>query len=282
MDIIVINFASNLILKISGIKFDTNKTFSASDIENALLEISADNLLPKYAGELSKGIKYLEKLKISSILKPRHEVKYSLISEGIDGLVEIFRKTAYNKILLCEENLDNIVGVVYLKDIVKNSNVVVSRKPVFIYEHASFDTIVEMFKKDVEELDLIIAVDEYGQVTGIITKTDVINTISGFLYKDNSYIVETIIESQEVIFKGDAKIEVVLSALFKNEEETNKVITCGINIHDTLSNYILMQSKKIPDENEKFTLCGLILEVIDRSSKKIEKVKVYKKNKINL
>jgi len=131
----------------------------------------------------------------------------------------------------------------------------------------SFKKIIEIFKEN-PQTDMIIVVDEFGQVSGNITKTDMIFAISGIhLVDDENPFIISRDKSGRYIFKGDTKIELIENLLD---------IKTGIDGQETLSSCILSRIGKIPDEEEIFSIGKLVLEIYDRTSKSIKSVKLLK------
>lgn len=260
-------FISTYILKFLNIKEIGEDNFSTSDMENALKESATIGILPPHAKRLADGIDSINKLKAILIMKPRTHIAYSHLKDGDPGIIEAYKKSGQGKILLVGENIDDVLGIVYISDLLKKKSFQHVRKPIFIFEQTSFKKIIEIFKEN-PQTDMIIVVDEFGQVSGIITKADVIFAISGIhLVDDENPFVVGRDKNGRYIFKGDTKIELIENLLD---------IKTGINGQETLSSCILSKIGKIPDEKEIFSVGKLVLEIYDRTSKSIKSVKLLK------
>ncbi|KQC13537.1 MAG: hypothetical protein APR63_08395 [Desulfuromonas sp. SDB] len=240
--------------------------FTSSDMENTLREGAGLGLLPPHAQKLADGIKILDQLKVDDIMQPRSNVTCSFKSEGLTGIKSAYQATRHKKIVLADQNIDDILGVVYIKDIVVNSSFNY-RQPVFIYQHSSVKTVVNCFNEN-PHCDLLIVVDEFGQLAGIITKTDLINSLAGAVHIDQQH--PQVIKSGPhgiLEVRGDTKVEVIENLL--------KVST-GLDPKETIASCILDHCGLIPEEGNTYTLGKINVEITDSSSKNIKSVKISK------
>ncbi|MBN1619600.1 DUF21 domain-containing protein [candidate division WOR-3 bacterium] len=241
-----------------------------SDFENAVRDFARAGLLSPNSKILERGVSALERLKVSSLMKPRKNTVFCREKDGYEGALEAYRKTGHSKIVCHGENPDDIKGVYYIRDWVKKGNKS-PRPPRFVYEKTTFMKVLEFF--DSMNDDLAVCVDEYGQVSGIITRVDLILCFSSILFlNEKNPFVEGINNEGNYIFKAETKIGLVadlygldISREFYDGEHT-------------ISSYILGKKRKIPSPKERIEFEGLLFTIEESSVREVKSVSVKKLN----
>lgn len=187
------------------------------------------------------------------------------ISEVIEKMSEDKR---YSRIPVYDENIDDIKGIVYLKDILlsnKNKNTKIKslvKEAYFVPETKLINELFEELRKNKKQIAIVI--DEYGGTAGLITMEDILEEIVGEIYDEYDKVEKKYekIDEYTYIFEGEIPIY-----------EVEKIL--GINIpegdYDTLSGYLLENLERIPNDKEKPIL---------KTEKAIFKVEKCKENKI--
>ena len=179
---------------------------------------------------------------IKEILTPRVDVIALSTTDSLDTAMDLIMEKKYSKIPVYKENIDNIKGVLYAKDIIPyltgsrpEINILkLSREPYFVPETKPIDELLEEFK--VKKTNIAIVVDEWGGTSGIITLEDVVEEVMGELSDPFDE------EEYEIIKKKDG----------------TTIVDGSIKIYDLLENFDI----KFPQEREYDTLAGFILDVI--------------------
>ena len=149
-------------------------------------EISAiqDKILNEEKKDMIQGVEDLSKTSVKEVMIPRIDVDF--ISSDIDE-EELYKKlvaSGHSRFPVYTDSIDNVIGVLYVKDIIKCladkkeinlQNIV--RKPFFVPESKRIDSLLREFKR--HHLHIAIAIDEYGGMSGIVTMEDIIEEIVG-------------------------------------------------------------------------------------------------------
>ncbi len=242
-----------------------------SDFENAVRDFARAGLLSPNSKILERGVSALERLKISSLMIPRKNAVFCREKDGYEGALEAYRKTGHSKIVCQGEKPDDIKGVYYIRDWVKKGDKS-PRSPRFVYERTAFIKVLEYF--DSMNDDLAVCVDEYGQVSGIITRVDLILCFSTILsLNEKNPFVAGVDDEGNFIFKSDTRISLVadlygldVSREFYDGEQT-------------ISSYILDKKRKIPSSKESIEFEGLLFTVEESTVREVKSVSVKKLNK---
>ena len=200
----------------------------------------------------------------SEIMRPRTEI-FALdmnmtISEVIDELSEEFR---YSRIPVYDEDIDNIKGIVYIKDILlaKSKNAKIKnlmKEAYYISETRPVNELFSELRKSRKQIAIVI--DEYGGTSGIVTMEDILEEIVGEIYDEYDNVENMVekIDDNTFIFNGNV-------AVYDVEEAMDIIIEDGD--YDTLSGYLVEKLERIPTEKDK----GITIET-DKVVYKIEKV----------
>lgn len=198
------------------------------------------------------------------------------INDDIDIILDEISTIKYSKIPVYEGYVDNIIGILYVKDLMaearkvgfKNINIrKILKKPYFVPE---IKNVEELFNSlDSQNDNIFILLDEYGAFSGIVSMEDLIHEIKGITYDKFEFNHNKIkkIDDNNFIVKG------VLSV-----SDFNEIFNVNIEYgdYDTINGYIIHQLGKIPSENEEIQidLGKLILKLIKVNNKRVEDIKI--------
>jgi len=192
---------------------------------------------------------------VKEVMVPRVDMDCISSDAKLNSILKLIKKMGHSRIPVYEETIDNIIGILYAKDLLgiyeqwytskeKFDLKQVIRKAYFVPENKKIDDLLDIFQKD--RIQIAIAIDEYGGTVGLVTMEDVVEEVVG-----------------EIIDEYDQEIK-----LFELTED-NTVIADG-NISIEKINGIL--NIEIP-ENDFETLGGFIFDLLGRIPKKGEKIK---------
>ncbi|ACL05306.1 HlyC/CorC family transporter [Desulfatibacillum aliphaticivorans] len=182
----------------------------------------------------------------------------------------------YSRIPIYENKRDNIVGILYAKDMLnalisgkeKAALKELARPVMFVPETILLDDLLKQFQK--ERVHMAMVVDEHGGVGGLITIEDLLEEIVGD-------IVDETDKEQVMIHKTGKK-----KALVKGQtevEEVNRVLHLGISEHEdfeTISGFILSKMRKIPEPGEELNIGDIVIRITKADNRHIEEVEIEK------
>ncbi len=213
------------------------------------------------------------------IMVPRIDVEFVEDTEDYNTVVNKFRESNFSRFPVFHETNDNVVGVLFLKDLFslkdeKNFDITkIMRKPYFTFEFKkTSDLLTEMRQA---KLSIAVVLDEYGATAGIITIEDLLEEIVGELrdeYDSDEEDLIKIISENEYVVDGSTKLE-----------EINEVI--GLNIesedYDSIAGHIIQLLEHIPDSGEEISDEDVryVVEAVDKN--RIDKIHIYKINNVN-
>jgi len=200
----------------------------------------------------------------------------SSISEVIDLLSEDYR---FSKIPVYDETIDEIKGIVYVKDILvsqkhKNNKIKsLVKEAYYVSESKLVNELFEELRRNKKQIAIVI--DEYGGTSGIVTIEDILEEIVGEIYDEYDEVIEKYEKIDDNTYVLDGSIAVY---------EVEKVLDIQIpeGEYDTLSGYLIEELGRIPNEKEKpiIETEKATYKVEKCKDKKILKVKVCKNNEV--
>ena len=263
-----LTFSTNAISKLFGVTGEEQETVTEEEIKMLINEGKENGTIEEEETEMINNVFEFNDKVVSEIMIPRTEI-YALdmnlsINEVIDELSEDKR---YSRIPVYDETIDEIKGIVYVKDILlsqKNRNVKIKnimKEPYFVPENKLVNELFEDLRKNKKQIAIV--VDEYGGTAGMVTMEDILEEIVGEIYDeyDKEQAKYKKIDENTYLIEGNVAIYDVEKILGIEIEEGE---------YDTLAGYLIEQLGKIPKENEK-----PVVETKD-ATYKIEKVKERK------
>ena len=247
---------------------DRDLVFSKVDLEHFFQQTKEqDEDNPELNKELFENALSLPMVKIRQCLVPRTEIEAVEISSTIDEVKKHFIQTKLSKLIVYNENIDDIVGYIHQLDLfkkpahLKDILLPISAVP----ESMSATDLINRFTKERKSIAWV--VDEFGGTAGIVTMEDVLEEIFGEI-KDE-YDVEEFVEKQlsedEFILSGRLELDYLKEKYGFNFPETES---------ETLSGYIIHQHETIPKSKEKIIIENYQFDILNVSDKRIEMVKM--------
>ncbi len=230
-------------------------------------------VIEKSEEELIKSIFKFGDKYVKDIMIPITDVTAIEANRTVRDAYELMLKTNYSRLPVYDGDIDNIIGIVYIKDILRVQNFNkkvrdVVRKTIFVPENKKIAHLLKEMQE--KKIHMAIVIDEYGQVSGIVTLEDIIEEIVGEIEDELEKREERVRKISEKEYSVYANIDI---------EEFSEIT--GIKIpkgeYDTLAGYLLFLFGRIPETNEKIEDDNAIYVVEKTFRKRILRVRVKKK-----
>ena len=214
------------------------------------------------------GIIDFDETRVHEIMIPRTDMIALEASDTLAEAVRLFIEEGHSRIPVYEERPDNIVGILYVKDTLKNlldgdlscEVRTLLRKPIFVPETIKTAEVLEAMRH--EHIHIAIIVDEYGGVAGIVTMEDILEQIVGEIqdeYDEESPEVQKL-EDGSYLVQGSISLEDLSEAL--GSEFTS-------DDAETLGGLVLTMSGGFPEEGEEFEYGGWKIRVAELEEHRI-------------
>lgn len=186
---------------------------------------------------------------VSEIMIHRKDIYAIDINSDIDNILKELDEYKYSRIPVYEENIDNIVGMLFIKDLLANVNkkekvkiAKIIREPYFVSENKPIDELFRDLQKNKHQLAIVL--DEYGGTAGLVTMEDIIEELVGNIFDEYD-------EEEKEFEKIDDNTFLISGSV--SIHDLRKIL--GVEIpegeYDTLSGYLIELLGRIPSDDEK-------------------------------
>ncbi len=280
-----INIISKIVSPISYILIKTTGFLNGSFErfkENPSIENLSDAINITSSEKNGKENKFLEgivqfgKTDVKQIMRSRIDVVSIEINTPLKKLIEIVLKSGYSRIPIFEENLDNIKGVLHIKDLLPylgNENFnwgSLLREPFFVPETKKIDDLLKEIKQIKQHM--VIVVDEYGGTSGIVTLEDIIEEIIGEISDefDQEDVIYSKLDTHTYIFQG----KVTLMDFYRICDIDEDIFEEKKGDADTLAGFIIENYGMIPKKGESYKLKNILFTIEGANKTRITSIKV--------
>jgi len=227
--------------------------------------------------KIFKGIISFGSIEVKQVMKPRIDVFSVSKTMSYTDLIKQVRENRYSRIPVFDETIDNVTGVIYLKDLFPYLNqknfdwTTLVREPYFIPENKKLDDLLKEFQKLKNHMAIV--VDEYGGNSGIITLNDIVEEIVGEINDEFNQddIVYNKIDNNTFVFEGKVNLTDLYRIL---KIKDNKIFEKIKGDSETLGGFLLEQIGFFPKKNFKLKLKGIEFKIVEVNRKRIKSIMV--------
>lgn len=252
---------------------------SITELQHALDSSYALGVISSEESELVGGYLKLEEASVKEHMHPHDEIpSFDINRESLEDLFRIFKENNYPKILVCENGIENVLGLFMAHDLFTNIDKIQEpkdiipflSKPLFVPESMPAKSLLIIFYRKKESMALV--VDEWGSISGVITLEDLIELILGEIYDKKNFFKHYTKASEDVIIASGkmelAEFEDVFSVELKSDQN---VVTIGGWLTEKLGD--------IPPSGTKYESDGFIFQVLRSDPNRIKRVYIRKLKK---
>jgi putative hemolysin len=226
---------------------------------------------------LVSNVLRLDEQRITAIMTPRNEIYALDLNEPETVIRNRIAESPYTRLVVCRDGLNNIVGILrsadLLKDVLEGKPLMVEkslRRPLYVPESVTTTHLLENLRKTRQQCALI--VDEYGELQGMVTLTDVMIAIVGDIPTSDIAAEQDIVmrKDDSWLIDGSVTVERMKAVLDIGEElpgEEEKSF-------NTLGGFMMHVLDRIPKETDAFDAAGFRFEVVDMDKNRVDKVLV--------
>jgi putative hemolysin len=268
----LLNTITNLIFKLFNIKRTTDNAVTEDEIKAMISEGTEHGTIETEEKEIIERVFHLGDRNITSLMTHRTEIAWFDIDDTVQSVTEKFDQITYSTYPVCEKTVDDIKGLIYIKDLLKVPVTTPLReltKPaLFVPENNSPYQLLEKIKQT--KIHSCFIVNEYGTLEGMITLNDILEAIVGDVPQSGQDEYE-ITERNDGSYLVDAQIPFYD---FLRHFEKTEWMHEGEHEFDTLAGFVLHELERIPKTGETFDWRGFEFEIVDMDGQRIDKLLV--------
>ena len=272
---LILNGINKFVLKLIP---KEEKSFDTEEELEILAELGEEKgSLDEEESDMIRSIIKFDDKTVREIMTPRVDILSLPSDASIDDAMDLIAKKQFSKIPLYKENIDEITGIIYAKDLVpyligSRPNVKlqsISRNVYFVPEQKPIDDLLNDFKE--KKISLAIVVDEWGGTSGMITLEDIVEEVMGEIRDPYDLEKSPISQINEKNFIVDGKI-----SIYDLEEEIEGISFPEDRDYDTLGGLILDNLEDIPKQGQSIVHDQWMIKVLDLDGNRITKVQITK------
>lgn len=272
----LLTFSTNVISKIFGVKENEEEIVTEEEIKMMIDEGEEKGTIDQEEKELLNNVFEFNDTTASEIMTPRIDIFALEISQDLYEVLDELDDYKYSRIPVFEDTIDNIKGIILIKDILKDLrdkkkiNIKKLIKEVhFVPESVPIDKLFRQLQRN--KMQMAIVIDEYGGTAGLVTMEDILEELVGNIFDehDEEELEYELIDENTYMVNGNISIG-----------DLEKII--GIEISDgdyeTLSGYLLGKLEELPPEGEETIIEDgkLTYKIEEYEDKRIKRVKICK------
>ncbi|MBY0482023.1 MAG: hemolysin family protein [Chitinophagaceae bacterium] len=263
--------SSNLLVRLMNIQTNENQV-TEEEIKAIINEGTEHGAIDEAEQEIIERVFHLGDRNITSLMTHRSDIVWIDSTKNIAQIKLIMQDIVHSVYPVCDGEIDDIVGVVSIKDFIIASDEIFVRdimKPaMYVPENNTAYQVLERFKQT--KIHHCFIVDEYGTVLGMITLNDILEAIVGDIPQHEDEAFE-IVEREDGSYLVDAQIPFYD---FLSHFDKTEWMKEGDQDFDTLAGFIIHELERIPQIGEKLSWKIFGFEVIDMDNHRIDKVLV--------
>ncbi len=261
---------TDFILKLLGIQPGSEPPVTEEEIQLLIDQGTQAGVFEEAEQDMVEGVFSLADQRVYSLMTPRPDIVWMDIADSIEEIRQKLEQSQFSRFPVRQGSLDAIVGIVKARDLLVqslNKEPIVLKnllKPAFFVPETMFASrALEVLKE--KGTDMLLVIDEFGALQGLLTITDILEEIVGEMEsdepqatqrQDGSWLLDGMLEVDE--FK-----EIFHLPVLPHEDE-----------YETLSGFVMVSLGRVPQPTDRFEWHGLNFEVMDMDGRRVDKVLV--------
>lgn len=265
--------STNLILRIFRLGNSDEAAVTQEEIKAMIAQGKSIGVVDETEQELMESVFLLDDQRITALMTTRRNIGWLNVEDSIDEIKQTIRENSYSRLLVCQGDLDNILGFVKAKDILnlllENKPFDISpilKEPIFVPETKNALEALEVFQGSTSHLAVVI--DEFGMTQGVVTTNDILEAIIGDL-SIGGVVQESAVQREDGSWLLDGRLAVgdfrqILGIKDLPAEEKG--------LYETLAGFTIKRLEKLPSIGEKFDWGNYTFEIVDMDDKRVDRV----------
>ncbi|MCQ2914039.1 MAG: hemolysin family protein [Alphaproteobacteria bacterium] len=279
----VLDFITKLCAKVMGSKvsdFDDDTNFINDDEIKSIAGASQrSGLIDKTESEIIRNAVDFSDKTAREIMVPRQEMECLFLENSYQENFDLVKQTNFTRYPVCDEDKDNVVGMVHLRDMLMNTDKKnikeMLREILFIPENMSMSDVLHTMKT--KRIHLAIVTDEYGGTSGLISLEDVLEELVGDIQDEHDGN-----EEAEMVKKDDGSFEFLDSTLLDEAAEFMNLRVDSESAEETIGAYIFKLLAKKPQIGDTVESPQCFFEILDVDGFRVKKIRAIVKEEENL
>lgn len=269
--IFFVNLLSGLVLKLLGVDMYGKRDAITEDELRTIVEVShEEGVLESEEKKMITNVFDFGESLAKDIMVPRVDMTFVQADDTYDQLLEIYRKERYTRIPVYEDSIDNVIGIINVKDLLLLDSKEdfrirdYLREPLYTYEYKNASELMVEMRKTLN--NIVIVLDEYGATAGLITLEDMLEEIVGEIRDEYDADEEkSLVEIEPGTYRVNASMKL---------DDLNDRLDLELSSeeYDSLGGLMIGLLDHLPEEGEEVTSGGLRMVVEHMDKNRIETI----------
>jgi len=273
--VFLLSLSTDLLLKLMGGTVASNEPqITEEEIKVLMRQGTAEGTFDAAEQDMIERVFSLGDEPVSALITPRLDIVWLDLNDAIDVTRQKMTESRHSRYPVCQESLDNVLGIIHVKDLLAQDNQAIDltsvlRQPLFLAESTHALKVLELLKKTGNQVALV--VNEYGVTQGLVTLNDVVEVIIGDIPFEDEEQEQEAIQREDGSWLMDGRLSI---NDFKELLDIEELPGEERDNYQTLGGFVITQLGHIPKSSNHFEWDGFRLEVMDMDGNRVDKVLV--------
>jgi putative hemolysin len=267
----LLNASTRLLLRLLRLRPRLERAVTEEDIHYLVAEGARLGVIHTVERDMIEGILDLADSPVREIMTPRPRVQWLDLHGPKEQILARLRSCPHAQLLVCRGSIDEVVGIVRKQDLIDQvldgqapDVEQVTRPPLIVHESTAILRTLDLFRKT--PVHTAIVVDEFGSLQGIVTRTDLLETVAGDLPKIDAPVRPKVTQREDGSYLIDASLPFseVMQLIGAQEAPSGDYVT--------LAGFILSQLQELPKPGDHLVWAGWRFEVVDLDGRRIDMI----------
>jgi putative hemolysin len=268
--------STEAILRPLGLSRVRKATVTEDEVKSLIAEATRAGIFMPQEREMIEGVLRLADRTVRVIMTPRPEIVWLGVDADREAISQVVGEHRVSRLLVCEDSIDHVVGFVHTKDLLRAAlkggplNLGAVMMPILVVPDSTpVLTLLDRIRR--ERIHMAAVVDEYGTTEGLVTLTDVLESIAGEFPERGEAFEPLIVRRKDGSLLVDGALPI--------DELEDRLELPGLREEadsDTVAGLVLQQLGHLPKAGESFAYRGLQFDVVDMDGRRIDKVLIWR------
>lgn len=252
------------------------KKLTAEEIKDIVEIIHESGELEQYETDIIKSALTIDGISVSSVLTPRVDIECISVDATVKETLDIMLEQEYSRLPVFEDSIDNIVGIVHIKDLFKatKNRTENLNKSILPFVREAFHVpetkaVSELLKEmQIKRIQMAIVSDEYGGTAGLVTMEDILEQIVGDIKDEH--------DSDELPMINEIDDKTILVNAMVSVGEVNKILDVELPNNQTIGRLIFESLNDVPELGQVVKISNVIMQIKEIDGVRVQKVLIQK------
>jgi putative hemolysin len=271
----LLTLSSEAILRLLGVREKVKETVTEAEIEGLMRAGAEAGVFERAEHEFVSRILHLDTQRVGAIMTPRVDMVYVDADAPLARSLEIIRREGYTRVPVVRGDFVEVLGVLDVLDLAEDAldgeplDIRAHlRAPLYVPESVNLIRLLELFKQHKAHLALVL--DEYGEVQGLVTMTDVLEAIVGAVPEAGEAVEPDVVRREDGSLLVDGGVSLARLREALGREVATPPEEAGS--YQTLGGLVMARLGRVPKVGDHFEFDGLRFEVVDMDRNRVDKV----------